>query len=121
MDDQQEEQQRSQLGIDADQVEEAETFYADADDDDEFGGDEGDAGHIAEGVYRVLYAFEPESEHELAVQPDDTVHVIGAIEGGWAIAVKIQPPDHDDASAQEAKGLVPVTYLEYTGPLDTPV
>lgn len=103
------EQQRSQLGIDADEVEESETFYADADDDDEFGGDEGDAGHLVEGVYRVLYAFVPESEHELAVQPDETVHVIGAIEGGWAIATKPHTPD--------AKGLVPATYLAYTGPL----
>ncbi|PWY98665.1 hypothetical protein BCV70DRAFT_25749 [Testicularia cyperi] len=86
-------------------------FYVDddVDDEQEFGGDEGDAANIAEGVYRVLYEFEPVSEHELAVQPDEVVHVVGSIEGGWAIAIK---DGHDDV-----KGLVPATYLEWVSPL----
>ncbi|SOV05898.1 uncharacterized protein UDID_08786 [Ustilago sp. UG-2017a] len=85
-------------------------FYIEgADDENEFDGDEGDNANVPEGVYKVLYEFDPVSEHELAVQPGETVHVVGSIEGGWAIAIK----DDDQA----IKGLVPATYLEWTGPL----
>ncbi|KAJ1021898.1 hypothetical protein NDA16_003660 [Ustilago loliicola] len=85
-------------------------FYIEgADDENEFDGDEGNNANVPEGVYKVLYEFDPVSEHELAVQPGETVHVVGSIEGGWAIAIK-----YDD---QGVKGLVPATYLEWTGPL----
>ncbi len=60
-------------------------------------------------IYNVLYEFVPVSEHELAVQPGDVVHVVGSLEGGWAIAVK----DGDES----VKGLVPATYLEWSAPL----
>lgn len=85
-------------------------FYIEgADDENEFDGDEGDNANVPEGIYKVLYEFNPVSEHELAVQPGETVHVVGFLEGGWAIAIK-----DDD---QGVKGLVPATYLEWTGPL----
>ncbi|KAN0062363.1 hypothetical protein ACQY0O_005245 [Thecaphora frezii] len=74
-------------------------------DEDEFVGDEGDQANLAEGVHRVLYEFVSESEHELSVQPDELVRVVGALEGGWAIVTKISDP--------EVKGIVPATYLEW--------
>ncbi|EPQ25679.1 uncharacterized protein PFL1_06751 [Pseudozyma flocculosa PF-1] len=74
-------------------------------DEDEFVGDEGDQAHVAEGVYRVVYEFVSESEHELSVEAGETVRVVGALEGGWAIVTK--------ESDQEVKGIVPATYLEW--------
>lgn len=74
-------------------------------DEDEFNGDEGDSAYLAEGTYRVMYQFVPESEHELAVEAEELVTVVGALDGGWAIAVKGEAP--------EVKGLVPATYLEF--------
>lgn len=88
---------------------EHEFYIQGADDENEFDGDQGDNANVPEGLYKVLYEFDPVSEHELAVQPGETVHVVGSIEGGWAIAIK----DDDQA----VKGLVPATYLEWTGPL----
>lgn len=82
-------------------------FYID-DDETEFDGHSGDS-NVPPGLYKVLYQFDPVSEHELAVQPGEIVHVVGSLEGGWAIAVK----DGDE----ERKGLVPATYLEWSGPL----
>ncbi|SNX87959.1 uncharacterized protein MEPE_06670 [Melanopsichium pennsylvanicum] len=76
--------------------------------DDEFDGDEGDA-NVTQGVYKVLYEFDPVSDHELAVQSGEIVHVVGSLDGGWAIAIK------DDQEG--IKGLVPATYLEWSGPL----
>ena len=85
-------------------------FYIEgAEDENEFDGDEGDNANVAQGVYNVLYAFEPVSEHELAVEPGDLVHVVGSLEGGWAIAIK-------DGN-ETVKGLVPATYLEWSAPL----
>lgn len=85
-------------------------FYIEGpEDENEFDGDQGDDANVPEGIYNVLYAFEPVSEHELAVGPGDTVHVVGSIDGGWAIAIK----DGDDS----VKGLVPATYLEWSAPL----
>ena len=86
-------------------------FYIEgAEDENEFDGDEGDNSNVPEGVYNVLYEFNPESEHELAVQPGEVVHVVGSIQGGWAIAIK-------EGEGEEIKGLVPATYLEWTAPL----
>uniref|UniRef100_V5ENW7 Cytoskeletal protein binding protein n=2 Tax=Kalmanozyma brasiliensis (strain GHG001) TaxID=1365824 RepID=V5ENW7_KALBG len=88
----------------------AEDFYIEgAEDENEFDGDEGDHANVPEGVYKVLYEFDPVSEHELAVQPGDVVHVVGSLEGGWAIAVT----NGDEG----VKGLVPATYLEWSAPL----
>ncbi|SJX66496.1 uncharacterized protein SRS1_11320 [Sporisorium reilianum f. sp. reilianum] len=95
-------------GQDAD-ADEHEFFIEGAEDENEFDGDEGDSASVPEGVYNVLYQFDPVSEHELAVAPGDVVHVVGSLEGGWAIAVK----DGDES----VKGLVPATYLEWSAPL----
>ncbi|SPO31721.1 uncharacterized protein UTRI_06573_B [Ustilago trichophora] len=96
---------------DADEEEgqEPDEFYIEGAEDDEFDGDEGDNANIPQGIYNVLYEFDPVSEHELAVQPGEVVHVVGSLEGGWAIAIK-----NDD---QGIKGLVPATYLKWSGPL----
>ncbi len=85
-------------------------FYIEGGDESEFDGDEGDNAGVPEGIYKVLYEFAPESEHELAVLPGEVVHVVGSIEGGWAIAVK-------EGGEEGVKGLVPATYLEWMAPL----
>lgn len=70
---------------------------------------------LQEGLYRVLYDFEAESEHELTVVVDDLVRVVGVVEGGWAVGFK-------EGSASSAgggevnsmdQGLVPEGYLEW--------
>ncbi len=108
------EPQDSSHAHDADQSHQEDTaghdFYIEgAEDENEFDGDEGDSASVPEGIYNVLYEFEPVSEHELAVQPGDVVHVVGSIEGGWAIAISSHDPS--------IKGLVPATYLEWSAPL----
>lgn len=90
-------------------ADEHEFYIEGAEDENEFDGDEGDNADVPEGVYNVLYQFDPVSEHELAVVPGDVVHVVGSLEGGWAIAIK----DGDES----VKGLVPATYLEWSAPL----
>ena len=104
-----ESQQADQLQDHQADAAEHEFYIEGADDEMEFDGDEGDNAQVPEGVYKVLYEFEPVSEHELAVQPGDVVHVVGSLQGGWAIALK----EGDEA----VKGLVPATYLESSGPL----
>ena len=101
-------QYADQHGHDAD-AEEHEFYIEGAEDENEFDGDEGDNANVPEGVYKVLYQFDPVSEHELAVAPGDVVHVVGSLQGGWAIAVL----DSDES----VKGLVPATYLEWSAPL----
>lgn len=56
------------------------------------------------GLYRVLYDFEAEEEHELSVKVGERVNVVGAVEGGWAVGFK----ENDDK-----EGLVPEGYLEW--------
>ncbi|GAC95068.1 cytoskeletal protein binding protein [Pseudozyma hubeiensis SY62] len=90
-------------------VDEDEFYIEGAEDENEFDGDQGDNASVPEGVYKVLYAFEPVSEHELAVHPGEVVHVIGSLDGGWAIALK--------EGDESVKGLVPATYLEWSAPL----
>lgn len=95
---------------DAADADEHEFYIEGAEDENEFDGDQGDNASVPEGVYNVLYQFDPVSEHELAVAPGDVVHVVGSLEGGWAIAVK-------DGGDEGVKGLVPATYLEWSAPL----
>jgi len=57
------------------------------------------------GLYRALYAFEPEGTAEMALEEDQIVRVIGRGGGvGWAIVVR----DGDNGHA-----LVPEGYLEF--------
>lgn len=84
-----------------------ETRYDDDDDDDDVEG----SGHAAmssssqgtSGLYKVLYDFEAESEHELTVTSGETVRVVGTVDGGWAVGFK------EDGK----EGLVPEGYLEW--------
>ncbi|OJT10596.1 hypothetical protein TRAPUB_12895 [Trametes pubescens] len=66
---------------------------------------EGDAddGPLAPGLYRALYAFEPEGTAEMALEEEQIVHVLGRGGGvGWAI-VEREGGGH---------ALVPESYLE---------
>ncbi|KAI5120736.1 hypothetical protein M0805_006442 [Coniferiporia weirii] len=55
------------------------------------------------GMYRALYAFEPEGTAEMALTEDQVVHIVGRGGGvGWAIA-------EDEAGGH---ALVPESYLE---------
>ncbi|KAI0312040.1 hypothetical protein OF83DRAFT_693556 [Amylostereum chailletii] len=71
---------------------------------DEGEGDgEGEAGELPPGMYRALYAFEPEGTAEMALEEDQVVHVIGRGGGvGWAVALR-ENGEH---------ALVPEGYLE---------
>lgn len=101
--------------------------YASLDDDDDFddyedGGGEYHAGEQAgkgvgegevdvdverpllPGLYRALYAFEPEGTAEMALEEDQIVRVVGRGGGvGWAIVAR---------SGDEGHALVPEGYLE---------
>jgi len=77
-------------------------------DDDNPSGGVGVEGHeerpLLPGLYRALYAFEPEGTAEMALEEDQIVRVIGRGGGvGWAIVAR----DGDDGHA-----LVPEGYLE---------
>ncbi|KAI0771676.1 hypothetical protein BD413DRAFT_604430 [Trametes elegans] len=64
---------------------------------------EGEDGPLAPGLYRALYAFEPEGTAEMALEEEQVVRVVGRGGGvGWAVAEK------------EGGGhaLVPESYLE---------
>ncbi|KAI0655313.1 hypothetical protein C8Q70DRAFT_923810 [Cubamyces menziesii] len=64
---------------------------------------EGDDGPLPPGLYRALYAFEPEGTAEMALEEEQVVHVVGRGGGvGWAVVEK------------EGGGhaLVPESYLE---------
>lgn len=63
------------------------------------------------GLYRALYAFEPEGTAEMALAEDQIVRIVGRGGGvGWAVAVR------EDASSGGGGGvvhaLVPESYLE---------
>lgn len=81
----------------------------DDDDDDATTDGLGVEGHedrpLLPGLYRALYAFEPEGTAEMALEEDQIVRVIGRGGGvGWAIVAR----DGDDGHA-----LVPEGYLEF--------
>lgn len=82
----------------------------DDDDDDEsgqYGGVEEENGEerpLHPGMYRALYAFEPEGTAEMALEEDQIVRVIGRGGGvGWAIVAR---------GGDEGHALVPEGYLE---------
>jgi len=77
---------------------------------DEEGEDEGDAESeppLFPGLYRALYAFEPEGTAEMRLDEDQLVRVIGRGGGvGWAVVVK------DGLKDTGVHALVPESYLE---------
>lgn len=92
---------------DADDVEEPET-YEDAEEgqdyDDGEGGD-GEEDPLYPGLYKALYAFDPEGTAEMKLEEDQIVRVIGRGGGvGWAVV--------DRGEADGGHALVPESYLE---------
>ena len=86
----------------------------DDDDDDDDDDDSGQYGAVEEehgeerlllpGLYRALYAFEPEGTAEMALEEDQVVRVIGRGGGvGWAIVAR---------GGDEGHALVPEGYLD---------
>ena len=75
----------------------------------EYGGEgEGEEGgeesELIPGVYRAVYAFEPEGTAEMALEEDQLVRIVGRGGGvGWAVALR-EDGEH---------ALVPEGYLEY--------
>jgi len=92
---------------------EADDPYESLDDDDDdddsgrYGGVEEEIGEerpLVPGLYRALYAFEPEGTAEMALEEDQIVRVIGRGGGvGWAIVAR---------GGDEGHALVPEGYLE---------
>jgi len=87
--------------------------YESLDDDDDFDDYEDSGDQVGEGVgdrplfpglYRALYAFEPEGTAEMALEEDQIVRVVGRGGGvGWAIVAR---------GGDEGHALVPEGYLE---------
>ncbi|KAI0051458.1 hypothetical protein FA95DRAFT_1554550 [Auriscalpium vulgare] len=87
-------------GVDA-----PEDVYSDPDefDDDDEGEGDGER-ELLPGMYRAVYAFDPEGTAEMALEEDQMVRVIGRGGGvGWAIVVR---------EGGEGHALVPEDYLE---------
>ncbi|KAG6329708.1 hypothetical protein ID866_9381 [Astraeus odoratus] len=88
--------------------------YLDADEDsflDRDGGEaveqDDDDDDLLPGIYRALYAFEPEGTAEMKLEEDQLVRVIGRGGGvGWAVVVK------DGLKDNGVHALVPESYLE---------
>ncbi|KAF9074569.1 hypothetical protein BDP27DRAFT_139036 [Rhodocollybia butyracea] len=70
---------------------------------------------LCPGLYRALYAFEPEGSREMALKEDQVVRVVGRGGGaGWAVVV-VDGVDNEGrvrVSQKEQLALVPETYLE---------
>jgi hypothetical protein len=103
-----------------------ECFPDDEDDEDEDGadgvdlegGDEDDLRHdngdgtdaqepvLYPGLYRALYAFEPEGTAEMRLEEDQVVRVLGRGGGvGWAVVIR-------EGEGEDGHALVPESYLE---------
>lgn len=64
----------------------------------------GEEGELMPGMYRAVYAFEPEGTAEMALEEDQLVRIIGRGGGvGWAVALR-EDGEH---------ALVPEGYLEF--------
>lgn len=90
------------------------TQTSDSDDSDEDDGNENQEEEgLPHGLYHAVYDFAAESEHELSVSVGEKVRLVGHVDGGWAVVVKVlaRPPDQDEEHG--AKGLVPEAYLEW--------
>ena len=65
------------------------------------------------GLYRALYAFEPEGMAEMALDEDQIVRVVGRGGGiGWAVVVDERGGDEVGEKVQVKHALVPEGYLE---------
>lgn len=67
------------------------------------------------GLYHAAYDFIAESDHELNIKVGQRVRLIGHVDGGWAIVVRVQDGQDDVAADEEEteKGLVPQAYLQW--------
>jgi len=96
----------------------AQNDYVDDDDDFQAGWDAGtgtgeEDGPLLPGLYRALYAFEPEGTAEMRLEEDQVVHVLGRGGGvGWAVVLREPGEDGDDGDAAR-HALVPESYLEF--------
>ncbi|KAF8598617.1 hypothetical protein BDV93DRAFT_609726 [Ceratobasidium sp. AG-I] len=85
-------------------------YYSDEEDELAGGGDEDGEAPFVPGLYRALYAFEPEGTAEMALAEDQQVRVLGRGGGvGWVVVLK---PDGVE------QALVPEGYLELVRPDD---
>ena len=65
------------------------------------------------GLYRALYAFEPEGVAEMELDEDQIVRVVGRGGGiGWAVVVDERGGDEVEGKVQVKHALVPEGYLE---------
>ena len=72
-------------------------------DDGEYGDEDAQDEALVPGVYRALYAFEPEGTAEMALEEEQIVHVVGRGGGvGWAVVER----------EEGGHALVPESYLE---------
>lgn len=92
--------------------------YYDDDDEDSFASSPSDEEPLYPGLYRALYAFEPEGTAEMKLEEEQVVRVIGRGGGvGWAVVERRWGADGVGAAAEEeeklpAHALVPESYLE---------
>ncbi|KIK65224.1 hypothetical protein GYMLUDRAFT_39587 [Collybiopsis luxurians FD-317 M1] len=89
---------------------------AEFDDDDDEEEEENESGPLSPGLYRALYAFEPEGSREMALQEQQIVRVVGRGGGvGWAVVV-VDGVDEQGKKRMSQKdrqlALVPEGYLE---------
>jgi len=81
--------------------------YEDA--DEEGFADDGEEEPLYPGLYRALYAFEPEGTAEMKLEEDQIIRVIGRGGGvGWAVVLK----DGAEDKGESGHALVPESYLE---------
>ncbi|KAL0563354.1 hypothetical protein V5O48_018716 [Marasmius crinis-equi] len=81
---------------------------------------EGEEEELYPGLYKALYAFEPEGTAEMALHEDQLVHVVGRGGGvGWAVVIVDGVDKHgnyidvpDDEEGKKKHALVPESYLE---------
>ncbi|KDR71087.1 hypothetical protein GALMADRAFT_229738 [Galerina marginata CBS 339.88] len=102
-----------------------EALEQDEDEDEEYfdaAADEEDEDTLYPGLYRALYAFEPEGIAEMRLEEDQIVRVVGRGGGvGWAVVIDDKGPsslpegtDEEGVNGQAAPkhALVPESYLE---------
>lgn len=94
-----------------------------SEDPDEYysGEEDGEEDPLYPGLYRAMYAFDPEGTAEMKLEEDQIVRVVGRGGGvGWAVVVR-HPPGKDVPEAtvaddsgfeKERHALVPESYLE---------